>query len=396
MKTSVVLIVTWALLVTASGIAYGETCEQPSEKAIVDKILATDYQGAFALADQLHLASSIIPSKDFYYALANWYQGYQLGDKKRKKSAIGALRQAIKQLDEELKPVISSQNNLPAIINAHLALGLAKGHGARILLEGEYIYRGYKMATAALKHLNLFFSKASPDIPGYYDAEFLRGLYEIYTHDLKERYNWLTGSIDYKGNRKLGIALIERMINKPSIFSIEAIKALLAEVSWQLPQVCKYRDVVDLIGSQFKSNRDYMVLRQGLLLKCGSAERALAVNTEYKNHPQHPELIQRLLTKAELRIKAHLGRAEEIQQITVFPDQQADQLLAMANALDIQGNRNTAIDLYKKINSDKTIIKTYRAVARARLQYPFKSAAKRNVSQFLVSPCTYYSTTSLL
>ena len=380
---------TSAVLMTAGTFVNADLCNRSEERQIVDSILATNYQRANALIDRLDVNAAVIPSKEFYSALSQWYYGYQFEDKKRKKSGATAMMAAINNLDAKLQAIHSSHTDDAAVTRSHLAAGLSKGHGARILMEGGAIYSGYKLATAALAHLDQFLAAASPETQGYHDAKFLRGLYEIYTHDLKTRSNWLAGLISYRGNRHLGIALIEKMINEPAIFAIEGMKSLLAEVSWQTPDICQYRDGIDLIGDRFAFNRDFITLRQGLLLKCGFFERALLVNQEYRGRVIQSKLAQEILNKSELRIRAGLGMAEEIDQVKISEKLRADQLMAKANALDVRGQRDAALSLYLKIKRNQGISKVYRTVATSRIKYPFHRSIKRNVPQFIVSPCTY-------
>lgn len=348
-------------------------CSSLPEKQIVDAILNQQYGRARELTDALNLAEAIIPSTTFYHGLATWHGGYQIGEIKLKKAGISALRKSIKEMQVSFASGTRKSS---------LALGLSKGHTARALLENEQYFSGYELGMQARQHIDEYRNLSSETAIGFDDTGLLLGLYEVYTHDLIEQNQWLARKIVSRGNREKGIRLIESAINGSSIFATEAMRALLAEVSWRTPDTCKYADAVDRIGQQFSENNDLAVLRQGLLLKCGYLNRAQRAHDSYASQEIVSAGMREQMEKARFRILADRGDIDSLLELSTSDHLEPYRLLAFANALDIAGERPRAQDIYQQLYSMNDIPLVVKSVAKVRIRFPYNRPTKIDVPQF--------------
>lgn len=348
-------------------------CGPLPEKQIVDAILNQQYGRARELTDGLNLAVAIIPSTTFYHGLATWHSGYQTGETRLKKAGISALRKAVKEMQVSFGSATKKSS---------LALGLSKGHTARALLENEQYISGYELGMQARQHIDEYRSLSNETAIGFDDTGLLLGLYEVYTHDLINQNQWLGSKIVSRGNREKGIRLIESAINGSSIFATEAMRALLAEVSWRTPDTCKYTDAVDRIGHQFSENNDLAVLRQGLLLKCGYLNRAQRAHESYASQENIGSGMREQMEKARFRILADRGDIDSLFALFTSDHLEPYRLLAFANALDIAGERPRAQEIYQHLFSTNDTPATVKSVAKVRIRFPYNRPTKINVPQF--------------
>ncbi|MGB5706314.1 MAG: hypothetical protein WBM41_05750 [Arenicellales bacterium] len=354
-----------------------QSCVGLPEKSIVNAILNQEYDFAERLINDLNLGQAIIPSTSFYRALGVWHRGYQQADAAIKKKGIFSLRRSIKDLHK--KPTSDSLN--PRDL---LALGISKGHTARALLENEQYLAGYEMGMEARQHILDFRSVSSETDIGYADTELLLGLFEVYTHDLLNTNKWLKGRMSHRGNREKGIDLIENAVIGDSIFAVEAMRALLAEVSWRTPEFCKYTEAIDYIGSEFPRNHDFAVLRQGLLLKCGRLEMARSANQAYVEQSAKDNILEDQIEKARFRILADSGDYQTLMTLSTNDNLDPYRQLAVANALDVADQRQQAYELYRSLYRSEVNPAAVKNVAKVRLRFPYRSPPRIMVPQFKV------------
>lgn len=373
--------VTTLLLLCAgmTGAVSAAECRQPQEahsqeRAIVASVLNLDEVRTGQLVEALDITSALIPSRQFYLGLANWYRGYQSQSRDARARGIKQLRTALDRLTHRYDTDQSIDNRL--------SLGVASGHVARILFGNRQYLDGYNLAMTARELIDGYLLEASPDHSGYPDAILLKGLFEIYTYDMGNRGAWFTASLSYRGSRSTGIAYIENAIRNSAVFELEAVRALLGEVTWQTPAFCGYTGLIDNVGQQLVNNSDIAVLRQGLLLKCGYAERALEVNNEYRATVPMQSPMQDQLRQARLRIHASLGNMDWLTAIKPEPELHYHHQLALANAYDVAGQRQSALQIYRQLSGDSSVDGRIRSVSRVRQRFPFQPPAVVNVDQF--------------
>ena len=374
LRYTLCLLVGYCVLLAAPAV-FGAVCTYRLERSIIDAALNLETDRVETLVSELDMDRALIPSSVFYVSLANWYDAYQSDNQSKKNLAIEQLRNAFSSLRKNRSAARSLEGDL--------GIGIAAGHLARILFDSNRFLAGYRMAIIARTHLERFFSQADESHAGYPDAALLSGLFEIYTHDLKRRGTWLPPSFSYQGDRRKGIQLIEMAISNQSVFASEAARALLAEVPWRKPDFCRYINLVDFLGSRLDLNLDLLILRQGLLLRCGFPKRALKINQSYsmKTHPPSSRFGQ-LLQLARMRIFANLGKPELIASIGGVYENKAVQQVALANALDVAGNRQKALEIYRHLANSRDADKSIRTVAEVRQRYPFRSPMPINIDQF--------------
>jgi len=366
------LLVGFSVTMPASVLA-SQQCIVIAERQLIDAILNQD-QAVFEKRLQLfEEENAIIPSKDYYEAMNTWHQGYQEKNALIKKSGIKALFKAISNLERRLNESPPYQRNI--------ALGLTKGHTARILLENDQFIAGYNLGIEAKDHIEQIFDSLSEATPGFNDAGFLLGLYEIYTSELTDKDHWLIRRIADRGNRRRGLALVEKAISENSIFATEALRALLGEVQWRMPEFCHYLDRIDDAGQRYPGNADLSILRQGLLLKCGHVDRAREANQFYTSQKDLPDAMLEQIKKAWLRISADLGDVTALEQNKVFGDENPYQQLAHANALDVSNRRQEAIKIYRHLLESSNSPQQVQSVARVRLKYPYSAPRRITMPQ---------------
>lgn len=354
-----------------------QSCVGLPEKSIVNAILNQEYDFAERLIDDLDLDQAIIPSASFYRALGTWHRGYQQVDEEIKETGIFDLRRSIEGLYKKLaSDSLTSRDSL--------ALGISKGHTARALLENEQYLAGYEMGMEAREHILDFRSISSETDIGYDDTELLLGLFEVYTHDLLNTNKWLKGRIKHSGNRDKGIDLIENAVIGDGIFAVEAMRALLAEVSWRTPEFCKYTEAIDYIGSEFPRNHDLAVLRQGLLLKCGQLEKARRANHAYIEQSAKENILEDQNEKARFRILADSGDYQTLMTLSTDDNLDPYRQLAVANALDAADQRQQAYELYRSLYQSKENPTAVKNAAKVRLGFPYRPPTKILVPQFKV------------
>ncbi len=353
-------------------------CQDTPERLVVDAILNADYQHAKSLIGKFSSKEWLIPSSEFYTSLATWHQGYQSQNQSLKSHAIAGLRRAIKTLEARYQ---SSGDSLTST----LALGLSLGHGARILIENKQFLIGYGLAKKASRQVSWFLENADSSIPGYADASLLQGIIEIHTANIQNSSHWIVGKIGRHGNRGLGITMLEHAINKNAVFTNEAVRTLISELSWNTPDICRYRQLTNHTAQRLYQNIDLAILRMGLQLKCGYPKRAKLANQEYQEiFASHPQQIQ--FQKAKLRIYANLGLYKDLSEIELKLDSIPEASFAIANAMDVAGLHQQAIDRYRKlIENDESSDSLIRA-AQIRLRFPYYPPKRITIPQFKFTP----------
>ncbi len=341
----------------------------------MDAVLNLD-SAPFAAAKPMDEVDFRIPSFAFYRALATWYRGYQKSDKSLKNNGIKGLRQAISNMESDV-----GEDSMEGL----LAIGLARGILARTLLEGEDYFSGYRNGMEAREDLLAWLDRAPASAPGHADAGLLAGLYEVYTHDLQSRFHWLIGTIDYRGDRERGIRLLEAAVTSRGAWSSEALRALLGEVSWRLPDFCRYREIAESEARRLPRNRDLAVLSVGLLMRCGYPLRAGALVNWYVDNDASPE-IRAPLMRAELRIRANTGDVAWLEQ-NAPTEANPHHLLALANALDVAGRREEALATYARLLDLQGAEPVFATVSRVRLDYPYAPPAQVTAEQFSPPSC---------
>lgn len=356
-------------------LGHAAPCRYLAERNIVNAAMNLDSRQVDDLVSGLDSQHALIPSAAFYRALAEWYQAYQTGAVEAKTLAIKSLRRAVSTLVDEMSDRPSGE--------VDLAAGVASGHLARMLFDSKQYLAGYRMAVSAREHLERFLAVADKSHPGYPDAALLQGLFEIYSHDLRRRDAWLPPAFNYEGNRRKGIALIELAIEDQAVFSSEAGRALLAEVPWRTPDFCRYLDLVSSIGARLDNNLDLFVLRQGLMLKCGYPLLALSVNDHYSSVASAVDTgFMRLVRLARLRIFASLGQPLRVTSVGGGVENEAAGSIALANAHDVAGNRDRALQIYQTLANDPHTDDVTRKVANTRIRFPFQPPAPVEIDQF--------------
>ena len=341
-------------------------CGFPAERKIILALMNHDAEASTAALASLDERNALIPSRDYYRALGNWLAAYQRDDQDDKRQAIRDMRSAVANLNDHWP----RDNRGPG-------LGIATGHLARVLLEDEQFVRGYKSGMRAVELLERYLESADATDPGYSDAKFLEGIYEVYSADIRNRASWLPRSFRHRGNRIKGLRLIESAIYSDAVFAVEAGRMLLAEVSWRTPEFCRYTDMIDGLGEQLPRNLDIAILRQGLLIKCGMAERALSVNDTYRADQFLP---RKQLAMARLRILASLGKVATL-SASFDQNLEGHRQIALANAHDVAGNRDQALAIYRQLAESDRADNTLRQVAAVRQRFAFQAPERQLMDQ---------------
>ncbi len=354
-------------------------CAVIPERNIVDAILNQSYTNTAeaeveSVVADLDESKALIPEVDFYHGLAIWYRGYQNEDLAQKKKGINKLRQ-VAQLVEDKYPQSTGRN--------HLIVGIVKAYTARALFEDEQIVKGYYMGIDAVNRLDQFLANAKETTPGYHDAQFLMGLYSVYTHNLKTRSHWLIGTVNSVGNKKEAIRNIHKAIQSNAVFAAESARSFLAEVNWRTPEICRYRDLAEGTSEMLPNNLDLALLAQGLLLKCGHSDAAWEINNRFHSRSDLSAAVHTKMLKARLRILADQGKITEISRLELPDELETYRLLAKANAADVSASRQQAVEGYQSLLHNNFASKEIKRAATVRLDYPYKEPRQIQVSDNL-------------
>jgi hypothetical protein len=348
-------------------------CDLPAERKFIDAVFNHDFDAARVAVNSIELEHSLIPSTPFYDALAGWVYSLQTDDVNQRKDRLSQLRMSVR----ELESFHSSKQSAGSL----LAWGLAGAHTARILLFEQHVISGYYMGNRAVENLQQYTRDAASTVEGRHAARLVIGLHQIYSNAIPDELEWAEFLVKPVGDIDHGRELILRTLKESRYLSPEAARVLLLEVPWSTPGVCEYQELGREMTEHYPGNPDFSIALQGILLRCGRPESALVENKRISTAGYHSVLGRKdidypdLMQLGRFRAFADTGDVESIRRETPGSDHmETFRQYALANALDISGQRNHAVAVYKSLSDDSTAPVSIRKSSKLREEFPYIAA----------------------
>jgi len=345
-------------------------CDLPVERQLIDAVFNLDFDSARIILLDLD-NDSLIPSALFYEALVNWIESANRRDTDLREIALADLLSSVSELN--------SRYSLRRNPESLLAWGLAAAQTSRILLFHQRIFSGYKMANQSIQNLQEYVRNELATDNGRSAAQMAIGLYFIYASTIPDEMEWIGKLVNLDGNLDMGRELIEQALQQSPQLSPEAGRLLLLEVPWSMPGACNYLNFSRELVQRYPGTPDFSIALQGLLLRCGSADRALEENLRYLSNNNRSaiaglseENYSELFEMGQLRGFADTGNSESLQRYSLENENlEPFRQISLANALDISGSRDEAVKIYESLSKNTSARLSMRKVAKMRLNIPY-------------------------
>jgi hypothetical protein len=379
-KLGIVLCVCLACAQTGNAAHFDPGCNLPAERRFIDAVFNHDFEAARAVVNSIEHEHSLIPSASFYNALTGWVSALLVNDVTKRKDSLSQLRRSVKKFESLHTSDLSS--------GSLLAWGLAGAHTARILLFEQHIISGYYLGNQAVANLQQYTRDATSTVEGRHAARLVIGLHQIYSNAVPDDLKWAEFLIQPVGDIDHGRELILQTLRESRYLSPEAARVLLLEVPWSTPGVCEYLELGREMTEHYPGNPDFSIAMQGILLRCGRPESALAENMRVSAAGYQPILgikdidYTELMQLGRFRAFADMGDVEAIRQETPGSDHmETFRRYALANAFDVAGSRKHAVEMYQALSNDSTAPISMRKSSKLRVEFPYVAAETINTTQ---------------
>ena len=272
----------------------------------------------------------------------------------RNKSEFETFMNLSDKLVEKCENVIDKNEN---DLDARLYLGWTYTIRAfAIGLMGE----NYLKAASEIKDGNSNLTFVLEKDPNYHDAALGLGVYNYLTSFIPRKLQWLTDILGFSGNREEGKRLLMIASDKGTYTSSEA-KFYLTLMLWreeQYPDAEKYSQA---LKAKYPESPAVWMLWGGLLAqqdKMTEAVQAYEQSLEY-NKGKNSEIIFRTaygaLSNAYFRMNDYQKSAEFGKLFISYltkDDNQNNRLHSTGVSLEFMGDRNAALEYYRKARTD--------------------------------------------
>ena len=358
-------------LLTAQS-ARGADCADFPERIVLDAALDLDFASAERTLEVISPGNAIIPSSDFYRALLNWIQATTSGDRELGNKSTDDLQRAVGALKRN--------HQLEPDPDRFLAWHLSAAHTARILVAEKQLLTGYRLGLESTQALKKVVYDQSYRIDQRAAAALATGLYYVYLNYIPDEFEWIKPMLKSEGSIDQGRELIEFSIRNSPQFSPEAARSLFMEVPWTTPAQCRLLELAEQLAQNYPNNTDLSIVLQGTYLRCGHPDssldeneriRSIAGEAGYTGLTEEP--YRELLELGRIRALAQSGAVTEIQ--TLLDQQQQNPLYdyALANALDVANQRDSAVEHYNRLVESRDTPEYLRNSAIQRLTIPYRA-----------------------
>lgn len=360
----------WIVLVTILSFSNLQACEFGSERGIAESLLSGNFHSTQENIDTLFDQESLIPSKSFYRAMVKWH-----GDLIDLNKNPRTLPKTV-LVDEVAK--LQSKYNQENTADNLLAWGLGGGLAARALLANKQISAGYKLGVVAIDNLSNYMDRQDSNSEGRSAASFFLGIYKLYTNFIPDHYRWAISNLEELDSLENAIHHIEFAVRHSNVLSHEAGRTLLLELPWKLPGHCKYLQLAETLTKKYPNNADISLASQGLNIRCGHDQQADKENRRLTPLIQSGTAFgyggfnyEELTSQAFNRIKANQGDSNVL--LTTSNNTEWHKQFSLGNAYDIQNKRQSALDIYTSLVSNKNVPSSIRKSAAIRIRIPYKA-----------------------
>ena len=142
------ILFTLAATLVAAVVATAQACEEAAERLVVDAILDERPADANRWLTELDLERARIPSRAFYRALNSWWGASRSGDAKQAAAAVDQMAAAVDEL--------STRNRQRRTLDSLAAVGIARGHLARVMVASERYTEALATGTRAIDELETY------------------------------------------------------------------------------------------------------------------------------------------------------------------------------------------------------------------------------------------------
>jgi len=351
-----------ALLPIFSISANQVACHFSDERKIIDSLLDHNYHQTNRHLDELMLDQGLIRSKSFYRWLAAWSQAVDTKNQKKIDLAISELEKIFSDLEFNYVQQKSADTLLEA--------GMVAAFIARIKLHHGSYHQGYQISKHAFRYLNAYTQHKKANYLGIITVRFIFGLRQIYLAKIPNQLKLLYGISIKEGNLDRGRYLLKQIIKTLHPYASEAARTLLMETPWDKPEICSYQSLAEQMAFTYLNNPIFPIISQAIYLRCGNPDKSLYI------YYQFSDLYKETIEWDSLSMIGYyrgLADTQRVDLLAVPHDQHVElepyRLLALANALDLKGERKQAITTYKKLLNFPQAPKAVMRSAKLRLNY---------------------------
>ncbi len=366
------------------------TCLGPPERQILDAVFNLEFDLARNFNVESHQGITLIPSNDFYLGLINWLQAGTQNNLDLQDAAVKSLEAVV----ETLKNSHAKNHSTESFLGWNLAAALT----ARLLLANDHLIAGYNLGNPAIKNLEKY-TRGNTTPEGIAAANLAIGLDQVYRNIIPDKFKWATRFIQKNGDAIQGRKLIESALQNSSYLGPEAARVLLLEVPWSSQAICNYFDISNDLVHRYPDNPDFSIANQAISIRCGFAENALTENHRFNSRynitsisgftdENYSELFEQGLIRAYVET-GNLDSLLNFESDNLSIHWFKQYAYAYANALDISGKRENAVNIYQSLLEKNDVPKSIRVNSKMRLNFPYTRLEKSELkTQLKMANCS--------
>lgn len=375
-----------SLMAATATTAHADCLPTPDRK-ILSAVMNLNFTAARQYASSSHIDRMLIKSPRYYEGFIAWAEANSARDARREQRAIAVTRDAIADL-------YNAGENTAAVVAA-LTL-------ARAMIVSDQPLSAYLFAKPYLADLQHLRNDNLPDRQRA-AVDYLYGLLHIYTANQSEKSaDWLGFPV---GDLQTGRQLVEHAVSSSMDFADDALRALLSEAHWENSISCRYQPLAALARQRFANNVMFRLLHQKLLLRCGLVTAKPHQAHEFRVNPRSlqtargwpnlPDMDTRLILERQyLRYLAQTIQVDELHHYQpLITGNRPYRRYALANALDLAGDRDKARSLYQALENSSSEVIARRAKVRQKHPYEHSPQNPANAEvlpakrRLMLDPC---------
>lgn len=223
-----------------------------------------------------------------------------------------------------------------------------------------YMGENYLKAASEIKDGNNNLSFVLEKNPNYYDAALGLGVYNYLASFIPKKLKWLTDILGFSGNREEGKRLLKLASDKGTYTTNEA-KFYLTLMLWREESYPEAEVYAQSLKSKYPQSPAVWMLWGGLLSQQDKMQEAIdayEMSLNY-NKGKESEIILRVaygaLANAYFRMNMYEKSSEfgsKYLALLTKDDNQNNRLYSTGVSLELMGNRNAALEYYKRARTD--------------------------------------------
>jgi len=176
--------------------------------------------------------------------------------------------EALKKLKKLIRKTQQAIDNEDGTVEIRFVNGMAEAYTSAILLSREKNMSAYNHSMAGRETLQELVNEN----PNMEDAYLVLGMFEYFLGSIPDDLKKKARIMGMAGDRDIGLSYLERAVENAPVSAPEAARVLLLETGLPDAEACRYRELSELMQSQYPANELLSVTARIIRLQCRIAE----------------------------------------------------------------------------------------------------------------------------